>query len=59
MKRHPFSVLSFTAGAVFVALAIAFLVAGEDVVEQRDWIWPVMLLSIGGAGVANVLRRED
>lgn len=59
MKRHPFSVLSFTAGAVFIALAIAFLAAGEDVVDKRDWIWPVMLLAIGGAGVASVLRREE
>lgn len=59
MKRHPFSVLSFTAGAVFVALAVAFLAAGDDVVDQRGWIWPVLLLTLGAAGIANVLRRED
>ena len=59
MKRHPFDVLSFTAGAVFVALGLGFLVAGSDVVDQAHWVWPALLLSLGAAGLAAALRRED
>ena len=59
MKRHGFHVLSFTAGVVFVGLAIAFLAAGDDVIAQRRWVWPLLLLTLGAAGVVAVLRRED
>ena len=59
MKRHPFDVLSFTAGAVFVVLAVALLAGGSDVVRQAHWLWPLVLLSLGGAGLATALRRDD
>lgn len=59
MKRHPFDVLSFTAGAVFVGLAVAFLVAGADVVDSAHWLWPVLLVAVGTAGLVSALRRDD
>ena len=59
MKRHPFDVLSFTAGAVFVGLGIAFLAAGDDVVDNAHWIWPVVLVALGVAGLVSALRRTE
>ena len=59
MKRHSFDVLSFVAGTVFVLLGIAFMTAGSDVVDQSRWLWPVMLLSLGAAGVAAVVRSSN
>lgn len=59
MKRHRFHVLSFTAGVIFVGLAVAFLATGSDVITQRRWVWPALLLTLGAAGVVAVLRRED
>ena len=59
MKHHRFDVLSFTAGAAFVALAIALLVGGSDTVRQAHWLWPAALLAIGASGLAAALRRED
>jgi fatty acid desaturase len=58
MKRHPFDVLSFTAGAIFVGLGVAFLSAGADVVDSARWVWPLLLLALGAAGLASALRRE-
>jgi hypothetical protein len=59
MKRHPFDVLSFTAGAVFVGLGVAFLSAGADVVGNAGWLWPVLLVALGAAGLVSALRRDD
>ena len=56
MRRHPFDVLSFVAGSIFVLLGIAFATAGSDVVDEARWVWPAILLSLGGAGLAAVLR---
>ena len=60
MNRHDFDVLSFTAGVAFVGLAVAFLTGGEDVVAQARWLWPLLLLTLGAAGlVATLGRRGD
>jgi len=58
MRRHPFDILSFVAGALFVALGIAFLVTHGDVVEDAHWLWPAALLTLGAAGLASTLRRD-
>jgi hypothetical protein len=59
MRRHPFDVLSAAAGALYVALAVSFLAAGSDVVDQLRWIWPALLLGLGAAGLAGALKRDD
>ena len=42
MKRHPFDVFAFCAGAFFVALAIGFLLDGIDASDlDTGWIWPL------------------
>ena len=56
MKRHPFDVLSFVAGTVFVILGVAFATAGSDVVDQARWVWPAILITLGAAGLVAVFR---
>jgi hypothetical protein len=58
VNRHRFDVLSFVAGVVFVGLGIAFLATDGDVVEGARWLWPLLLLALGGAGLASALRRD-
>ena len=58
MNRHPFDVLSFVAGTVFVILGVAFATAGSDVVDQARWLWPAILISLGAAGLAAALRQN-
>jgi hypothetical protein len=59
MKRHRFDALSFTAGAIFVGLAVAFLAGGSDVLDDAHWIWPALLVAFGVAGLTSALRRDD
>jgi hypothetical protein len=59
MKCHRFDLLSFVAGVVFVGLGVAFLAAGDDVVDQAQWLWPAVLLVLGAAGLASVLSGRD
>lgn len=58
MTRHSFDVFAFTAGLVFLGLGVLFAVAGSDVLDHADWLWPVLLIALGGAGLAANLRRE-
>ena len=59
MKRHPFDIFSFVAGAIFVALGISFAATGDNVLRDADWIWPALLVALGVAGLAAALRRDD
>jgi hypothetical protein len=59
MKRHPFDPFSLTAGAMFVALGIWFLIAGSDVIDNANWVWPALLIALGAAGLASALRRDE
>ena len=58
MKTHRLDVLSLTAGVIFVGLGIGFLAAGSGVVRQAHWLWPVLLLALGAAGLVAALRRD-
>ncbi|MCU1374078.1 MAG: hypothetical protein JWO68_1364 [Actinomycetia bacterium] len=59
MTRPPFDVLSFTAGAVFIGLGVAFMAAGADVIDNARWVWPVLLVALGAAGLVSALRRDE
>ena len=59
MTRHRLDVLSLTAGALFVALGITFLAAGNALIDAARWVWPIMLVSLGVAGLSSALRRDE
>lgn len=58
MSRHRFDVLSFVAGALFVGLGIAFLASDGDVVHSARWLWPLVLVTLGAAGLISAVRRD-
>ena len=59
MKRHPFDAFAFCAGALFIALAIGFLLNGIDASDlDTGWIWPLALVVLGLAGVLSTVGRR-
>lgn len=61
MKRHPFDLLSFLFGAIFVAVAAAALL-GIDLLDLQDvaWVIPTLLVILGAALLAGAAgRRTD
>jgi MYXO-CTERM domain-containing protein len=59
VNRHPFDVISFAAGLLVSALGVLFAVGGIEVLDHGDWVWPVVLVALGAAGLAASLRRRD
>ena len=58
MRRHELDLLSLVTGLVFVAIAVAYLVAeyaGRDV--SAGWVLPLALIGLGLAGLTGSLRR--
>jgi hypothetical protein len=59
VSRHPFDVVSFSAGLLFSALGVLFAVGGIEVLDHGDWVWPLVLVSLGAAGLSASLRRRE
>ena len=56
MQRHSFDLVSFIFGVIFTGLGITFLSTEVPALEVNSaWIWPVVLLVIGGAVLATAL----
>lgn len=57
MERHELDLTSLALGVVFVALGLVYAVDGAGWAElDLRWIAPVLLLGLGGAGLAAALR---
>ncbi|MEY2566413.1 MAG: hypothetical protein QOE35_942 [Actinomycetota bacterium] len=52
MDRHDLDPLSLVGGVVFAGLGVLFLLddAGTLTVQPR-WIWPILLIALGLAGL--------
>lgn len=63
MRRHPFDLLSFTAGILFTGFALAYIVgAYADVRLDPRYVLPLVLVGLGLAGLAGSVvaqRRSD
>jgi hypothetical protein len=64
MKRHRFDPISFVFGALFVALAAAVALPGDPWEYLYDgftlgWVWPVLIIAIGVALLADGLRGRQ
>ena len=56
MQRHSFDLVSFIFGVIFTGLGITFLSTEVPALEVNSaWIWPVVLLVIGGAVLATAV----
>ena len=60
MRRHDLDWVSLIAGAVFTGLALVYLITGiTDVTLDVRFIWPVVLVALGAAGVASAIRANQ
>jgi len=52
MQRHDLDPFSFVAGLLFSGLGVLFLLdqAGSITMQAR-WVWPLMLIALGVAGL--------
>ena len=57
MERHPFDVVSFLFGALFIAAGVtAVLYDRTSLGIDGRWVWPVVLLVAGVAVLGATLR---
>ena len=63
MRRHDLDWVSLIAGLVFLAFATVYgLAALTDVSIDGRFVWPVVFVALGGAGVATAVTataREE
>lgn len=59
MRRHDLDWISLIAGLVFTGLALAYLVVGvTDVDLDARFVWPIVLVALGAAGVATAVSAN-
>ncbi|MBW8826460.1 MAG: hypothetical protein JF603_08935 [Acidobacteria bacterium] len=59
MTRHDLDPVSLVAGVVFTAIAAVSLLDHANVVDvQGKWVWPVLLIGLGLAGLVAALRPD-
>jgi uncharacterized integral membrane protein len=63
VRRHDLDWVSLIAGAVFLVFAVVYTLASlTDVSIDGRFVWPVVLVALGAAGVATAVtatRREE
>ncbi len=60
MRRHELDLFSLVTGLVFVGIAFGhFLDVGSAFDLDGQWIVPVVLVALGVAGLAGILRPKD
>lgn len=59
MKRHDLDLVSLISGAVFVLVAVVYLLnAAADRGTDLAWLVPAVLVALGVAGLAGALRSS-
>lgn len=59
MTRHELDLMSLVAGVVFVILGLGLLLdAGGGINFDARWVWPILLIGLGAAGLASSVRRR-
>ena len=63
MRRHELDWVSLIAGLVFGVFAVAYTVVSlTDVTLDGRFVWPIVLVALGAAGVATAVTattREE
>ena len=63
MRRHDLDWVSLIAGLVFGVFAVAYTVVSlTDVTLDGRFVWPIVLVALGAAGVATAVTattREE
>lgn len=59
MRRHDLDWVSLIAGLVFTGFAVAYLIVGiTDTSLDARYVWPIVLVALGVAGVATSIRAN-
>jgi len=59
VRRHDLDWVSLIAGVVFTAIALLYLVMGlTDLTFDGRFVWPLVLVALGAAGVATAVRAN-
>ncbi len=60
MRRHDLDWVSLIAGAVFTVLALVYIVTAlTDVSVDGRFVWPIVLVALGAAGVASAIKANQ
>jgi len=63
VRRHDLDWVSLIAGLVFLVFAVVYTVASlTDVSIDSRFVWPIVLVALGAAGVATAVtatQREE
>jgi len=63
MRRHDLDWVSLIAGLVFLVFAVTYTVVSlTDVTLDGRFVWPIVLVALGAAGVATAVTataREE
>jgi hypothetical protein len=60
VRRHELDVFSLVTGLLFVAVAAGHLLDESSQLEfDGRWVVPLVLVAIGVAGLAGLVRRRD
>lgn len=60
MRRHELDLFSLVAGLAFVAVAVGHLLdVATDLELDGRWVAPIVLVTLGVAGLAGVLGSRD
>jgi len=59
VRRHDLDWISLIAGIVFTGLALLYLVVGvTDVNVDQRFVWPLVLVALGAAGIATAVSAN-
>jgi len=58
MRRHELDPVSLTFGFAFTGLGILFLIGQADEALRLQWVWPLLLLVLGGGILLDVARTR-
>ena len=59
MRRHDLDWISLIAGIVFTGIAAVYLISGiADVDLDGRFVWPVVLVALGAAGLATAVKAN-
>lgn len=59
MNRHELDAVSLTAGVLFATIAVVTLLGRAELVDvQAKWLWPMVLIGLGLAGLLAALRPD-
>ncbi|HKQ03370.1 MAG TPA: hypothetical protein VJ735_23865 [Actinomycetes bacterium] len=58
-RRHQLDPISLTFGFVFTGLGLLFLVGRADQALRLQWVWPLLLLALGGGILFDLSRNHS